>query len=176
MLALGRMRQALQHQDPCFEQEASFAAAAVDPPCLLCGPERAEMWRPWGPDPPLGSPPHMLPLRGLGVPVGSLQSMVTGGLGLPLGGKWGGTVRKHGGQRRSAGGAGGRWCWAARGGALEGGSPIKNEGDPLGGTSRAERTCKGEDGACPGSPRDSGDIGAWGSRPHPRLRVQGPKG
>lgn len=90
LLALGRMRQALQHQDPCFEQEASFAAAAVDPPCLLCGPERAEMWRPWGPDPPLGSPPHMLPLRGLGVPVGSLQSMVTGGLGLPLGGKWGG--------------------------------------------------------------------------------------
>ena len=44
------------------------------------------MWRPQGPDAPLGSPPHTLSLRGLGVPVGSLETVVTGGLGLPLGG------------------------------------------------------------------------------------------
>ena len=54
---------------------------------------------------------------------------------------------------------------------MEGGAPTKNKGDPLGGTSLAERTCKGEDGVCPGSSRDSEDTGAWGSRPHPRLHV-----
>lgn len=81
-----------------------FAAAAVDPLCLLCGLERAEVWRPWGSDAPLGSPPHPLPLRGLGVPVGSLESVITGGLGLPLGG----TQRGWGLQSGNTGASGNR--------------------------------------------------------------------
>lgn len=148
-----------------------FSAASVNTLCLLRGPEVTEVWRPQGPDAPLGSLPHTLPLRGLGVPVGSLETVVTGGLGLPLGGV--GNSQETPGPVTISRGAGGRWFWAARGGTLEGGAPTKNKGDPLGGTSWAERTCKGEDGVCPGSSRDSEDTGAWGSRPHPRLHVQG---
>lgn len=114
LLALGRMRQALQHQDPCFEQEASLPQL-LDPPCLVDRAGRDV--EAGGPGPPLGSPPHA-PLRGLGVPVGSLQSMVTGGLGLPLGGKWGGQSGNTGASGDQLGGQGRQMVLGSRGGAL----------------------------------------------------------
>lgn len=129
-----------------------------------------------GPRPTTGVSASHAPLERSGSSSGQSGEYGHWRSGLPLGGKWWGDSQETRGPVAISWGAGGRWCWAARGGALEGGSPIKNEGDPLGGTSWAERTCKGEDGVCPGSSRDSGDIGARGSWPHPRLHVQGPKG
>lgn len=151
-----------------------FSAASVNTPRLLRGPEVTEVWRPQGPDAPLGSPPHTLSLRGLGVPVGSLETVVTGGLGLPLGGV--GNSQETPGPVTISRGGGGRWCWAVRGGTLEGGAPTKNKGDPPGGTSWAERTCKGEDGVCPGSSRTvrTQEPGEAGHIPDSMYRAGGP--
>lgn len=87
-----------------------FVSATVDAQCLLHGAGQTELQRPSGLDVPLGPPSHRLPIPtpliiGLGASVGSLESVVPGGLGLPLGVTLGGgTVETLGASGNRPGG------------------------------------------------------------------------